>query len=171
VAGIGSDVLPTLVEIAKDKKGNYPKHLRQRAVETIGFMKAEAKFAVPELIAFLKETNHIEIRDAAVDALNHIGPPAKEAIPELIEMLDISLRDVDKKAVLSTAQREFSKFESSLIGSLCSIDRNIPEIMQDLRIDWVSGDPEVQVRVVVRGTQQQWRNAVESLKKKYPTPK
>jgi HEAT repeats len=83
LVSLGPDVLPTLIEMAKDKS---QKNSRVHAIQVIGDMGPNAKTAVPVLAKSLAESD-VAILRSSIRALSLIGPDAKDAIPDLVNAL------------------------------------------------------------------------------------
>lgn len=58
-----------------------------RAIQDLGYLRAEAKPAVPALAALAKGKASNALRQGAIQALGAIGPDAKTAVPELMAAL------------------------------------------------------------------------------------
>jgi HEAT repeats len=83
LVAIGPEVLPALIEIAKDKTQATG---RFRAIEAIGYLGPRAKTAVPLLAKSLADADSAVLR-ASIRAIGMIGPDAKDAIPDLVNAL------------------------------------------------------------------------------------
>jgi HEAT repeat protein len=80
--------VPHLIEALKDKDAR----VRAPAAIAFGAIGADAKAAVPVLIAALSTDPNNDVRRLAADSLGLIGPDAKEAVPALLKALHADSR-------------------------------------------------------------------------------
>jgi HEAT repeat protein len=87
---LGAPAVPALSEVLKENDSRV-QALAASALRRIG---PEAKAAVPNLIAVLKEEKtSAATRIQAIDALGRIGPEAKDAVPALIHAVQTKDKD------------------------------------------------------------------------------
>jgi RNA polymerase sigma factor (sigma-70 family) len=90
-------LLPTLEEALKDKEQG----VRQEAIAILGEMRAEARDAVPDLVAVLKRSDNSEERVQIVNTLAAMGPAAKAAVPALVELARTPNEPVNGQAAMA----------------------------------------------------------------------
>ncbi len=164
LSAFGAEVLPNLLEIAKDKTQPTA---RRNAIVAIGGMGAKAKSAVPVLTKALDDKSDVALVRSTVDALAMIGPDAKESIPALVHALGASLEP-------ERFGTNAGSLSYRILGTLCKLD---PALQNELTPppDFVFGggfgkgggkgggnsiSPSPEVR-------QAWQQVHETLVKKY----
>ncbi|HEX5732656.1 MAG TPA: HEAT repeat domain-containing protein [Blastocatellia bacterium] len=80
-----------------DQLKSPDEYVRSRAAYELGWIRPEAKQAIPALIVALKDESN-DVRSSVAEALGRIGPEAKQAIPALI----VALKD-ESNVVRSSA--------------------------------------------------------------------
>jgi RNA polymerase sigma factor (sigma-70 family) len=154
LAAIGSEVVPALEEILKDKASSDH---RYRAAATLAKMGSKAKAAVPSLTEALKDKDG-DVRVASLKALGRIGPDAKPAIPAIVEALH-------QDWYVSRSPPDSPVMELGgiiIVNSLLQIDPTIREIHPSVaRLEDLS-DPDDE-----KTTTKRLQQVHEALKKKY----
>jgi hypothetical protein len=98
-------------------------HRRMLAAVGIEALGADAKAAIPELIALLNDTNDF-VRMTAAFALGRLGPAAKDAVPTLVACLDDPAGPVRLHAAASLGEihQDYDQVVPVLIKCAESID-------------------------------------------------
>jgi HEAT repeat protein len=87
--------VPVLIELL----GHSQAGVRGHAADTLGWMRSDARAAVPALIRTLNQKEEFSVRTIVRDALVKIGPPDKEAVPALLEAAKDNYWRVSEAAV------------------------------------------------------------------------
>jgi HEAT repeat protein len=82
---IGEPALAPLAKVYRDTK--LPPTIRATALESVRYMGSDAKAAVPDLVATLRDADE-KIRGYAAEALGAIGPGATEAVAPLTRLVN-----------------------------------------------------------------------------------
>ena len=150
LGSLGTDAVPGLVEILKEKPSPYALN---RAAVALGMIGPDAKVAVPFLIPALKLKEGATMR-TSVTALGRIGPQANAALPAMVELLGDYLESV--KALPGSNTFGPNSIPGLLATVLPKIDS---EIQKALPKSGKFGPKEAAA---------QWQKTYETLREKYP---
>jgi HEAT repeat protein len=111
LAAIGRDAVPSLMELLADPNPR----LKQRAIEALGMIGADAEPAVPALVECLKNPDG-DVRMRSADALGWIGCRPDLAIPPLVDALNDS--DIGVEYYAAESLGRFGKSATNAIPAL-----------------------------------------------------
>ena len=176
LSAIGPDSVSALSEMAEDRTLAH-QDARLAAIATIISMGPKAKTAVPVLIRTLQGRPSGVLYRQTLAALGSIGPDAKEAIPVLVDMMDKGVSRLAKDRDFFYGYDDSDLIVSTLVRIEPKIDEIVPRVKQEIPGGPMGGGPGIGIgsggsRLLrFREAEQQWRQAIDELKKKYPAAK